>query len=67
MIKGFRHKGLKRFYQRGDPRGILSDQVRKIGILLAALDDAGSLEDLNRPSFRLHPSTGDRKGQWAFK
>ena len=37
----------------------------KIESILAALDIAIAPDDLDRPSFRLHPLTGKRKGQWT--
>jgi proteic killer suppression protein len=38
---------------------------QRIETILAALDIAVVPNDLDRPSFRLHPLSGDRKGQWA--
>lgn len=39
--------------------------VEKTETILAALDAAAEPADMDRPSFRLHPLTGDRKGQCA--
>jgi proteic killer suppression protein len=39
--------------------------VSKIAQILTALDSAQSVQDMDLPHFRLHPLTGDRKGQWA--
>jgi proteic killer suppression protein len=39
--------------------------VEKIRLILYALEEAGSIDDLNQPSFRLHPLKGDFKGYWA--
>lgn len=66
MIVGFKHKGLKAFYETGKTRGIRADQARRIGIILAAIDEATSLDDLTRPSWRLHELIGDRKGIWSM-
>jgi proteic killer suppression protein len=65
MITGFRHKGLKRLYDKDDVGKLSQDMVSKIRIILAALDEAQKPEDMDRLSFRLHPLTGDRKGQWS--
>ena len=65
MISGFRHKGLKAFYETGKTKGIRTDQSRRIAIILAILDEAANLDDLNRPSLRLHELTGTRKGTWS--
>lgn len=65
MTIGFKHKGLREFYETGKTKGIRADQSRRIAIILAALDTAQSLDDLNRPSLRLHELKGERRGTWA--
>lgn len=65
MIRRIRHKGLKRFYETGDTRGISSEHAAWLRILLTALDAAAGPAGLNNPAFRLHPLKGERKGQWA--
>lgn len=64
MIVGFRHKGLERFYRTGSTRGIQAAHARKVGRILGALDVAAGPEDLNFPTFRLHPLKGKLKGYW---
>lgn len=66
MIVGFKHKGLREFYERGTTRGLRSDQTRRIATILADLDAALGLDDLIRPSLRLHELKGARKGTWAI-
>ena len=39
--------------------------VEKIRLILSALDEAGAIDDLNQPSFRLHQLKGDLKGFWS--
>jgi proteic killer suppression protein len=34
-------------------------------MLLAALDTALSIEDMNVPGFRLHPLKGSERGRWS--
>jgi toxin HigB-1 len=65
MIASFRHKGLRLHFEADDRSKLRQDQVRRIAIILAALDDAGSVDDLNRPSFRLHPLKGELAGYWS--
>ena len=65
MIRTFAHKGLRRFYERGDRSKLPADMADRIAVLLAALDEAEVIDDLNRPSFRLHPLKGDLKGVWS--
>jgi len=35
-------------------------------MLLAALDTAQSIQDMNVPGFKLHPLKGRLKGRWAI-
>ena len=65
MIEGFKHKGLKKFYEEDDSRKLPPEMVERIRDILTALDAALAVEELNRPSFRLHPLKGVLKGNWA--
>jgi proteic killer suppression protein len=65
MIESFRHKGLKKFYEEDDSRKLLPEMAERIRDILTALDAALAVEELNRPSFRLHPLKGALKGSWA--
>lgn len=65
MILGFKHKGLKALYETGKTKGIRTDLVRRVSSVLAMLDEAESLDDLTRPSLRLHELIGDRAGTWS--
>ena len=65
MIASFKHKGLKRFFEDDDRSKLPPELVDRIALILLALEDATSPDDMNRPSWRLHPLKGDRKGQWA--
>lgn len=66
MIVSLKHRGLKRLYEQDDRSKLPPDMVERIRIILAALDAAAELADLERPSFRLHQLKGERKGQWAI-
>jgi proteic killer suppression protein len=65
VIHSFRHKGLKRLYEDDDPRGVLAEHLTKLRNILARLDAAGSVEDMNLPGFKLHPLKGEFNGFWA--
>lgn len=65
MIRSFKHKGLKRLFERGDRSQIRADLVHKIENILATLDSAESPQGLNLPGYRLHPLKGDHKGFWS--
>lgn len=65
MIESFRHKGLRLLFEADDRSKVRQDQVRRLAIVLAALDEADTIDDLNRPSFRLHPLRGELAGFWS--
>ena len=65
MIVSFRHWGLKRFFEKDDSRKLAPDMVSRIRAILARLHQAEGIEDMNVHSYRLHPLTGDRKGEWG--
>jgi proteic killer suppression protein len=66
MIVNFAHKGLKRFYEVGDRSKLAAELVDRIAVILAALDEAAAVTDLDRPSFRLHQLKGDLRGHWSI-
>jgi len=65
MIKSFKHKGLKRYYETGSTRGIQANHAKRLRMQLAALDTALEIADLDIPGYELHQLKGDRKGRWA--
>ena len=65
MIKSFRHKGLRRFYETGSTVGVQASHKKRLRIQLIALDTAVTIEDMDIPGFRLHSLKGDRKGLWS--
>ena len=65
-IQSFRHRGLKRLHERGDPSKLSPDRAERIGIALADLNAAKTPQDLDLPGYRLHPLKGDRKGFWSI-
>jgi toxin HigB-1 len=65
VIESFKHKGLKRLFEEDDRSKLAADMVERIRLILSALEEAGSIDDLNQPSFRLHQLKGGLKGHWA--
>ncbi|MGR3178514.1 MAG: type II toxin-antitoxin system RelE/ParE family toxin [Candidatus Anammoxibacter sp.] len=66
MIKSFKHKGLKRFYDTGSVSGIQPSQKKRLRLLLIALDTSTCIGDMDIPGFNLHPLKGKRKGLYAI-
>jgi proteic killer suppression protein len=65
MIRSFKHRGLKRLYERGDRSGIRPDPLDIVQDILARLDEAYTPKAMNVPGYRLHPLKGDLKGFWS--
>jgi len=65
MIRSIRHKGLKRLHDEDDPRGVMAEHAVKLRDVLARLDAAGTVSDMDVPGFRLHPLKGRERGFWA--
>jgi toxin HigB-1 len=66
MIKGFKHKGLKRLFENGDHRGVPAQLAEKLTRRLDAIDTADDVSDLILPGFNLHELKGARKGTWSI-
>jgi len=65
MIRSFRHRALKRLYNRGDESGINQNQLAKVKRILSALDAATEASDMDLPGWRFHRLHGDLKGHYA--
>jgi proteic killer suppression protein len=66
MIEGFRYRGLKRLFEDDDRSKLSADLVGRIRLILAALEAAERIEDLDIHTFRLHALKGDLKDHWAI-
>ena len=66
MITSFKHRGLKRLYERSDHSKVPPEYAEKLENILFALDNATTIEALNLPGFRLHALKGDLSNLWAI-
>lgn len=66
MIKSFKHKGLKKYFELGSTAGIQSNHAKRLKIQLTALDTAQIIEDLDLPGYQLHALKGTRDGIWSI-
>jgi len=66
MIKSFKHKGLKKFFETGNVQGIQPSHSKKLRIRLTLLNTASSLKDIDLANLNLHQLHGDRKDIWAI-
>jgi proteic killer suppression protein len=65
MVRSIRHKGLKRLYENDDHRGVIAQHAEKLRDILARLDAASVVSDMDLPGFQLHSLKGELKGFWA--
>jgi len=65
MIRGFKHLGLKRLFERDDPSGIRPDLLEDVEDILGRLNQAATPQALNLPGYRLHPLKGRLRGFWS--
>jgi proteic killer suppression protein len=66
MIKSFKHKGLQRFFTKGNKAGINAQHASRLEERLQALHTAIEVEDMDLPGWNLHQLKGDRVGLWAI-
>ena len=66
MIKSFRHKGIRQFFERGTKSGIQASHAVRLRLQLAALDTAQTIDDMDLPGYRLHPLKGRMKNRWSI-
>ena len=67
MIKSFRHKGLKRLYEKDDRKSLNPDHVDRLSRILARLDVATNPQAMDLPGYYLHPMQGNWAGYWSVR
>ena len=65
MIKSFKHKGLKLFFDSGNFSKINSEHRKKIRLILTILHAAKDVKDLNFPGSGLHQLKGEYIEFWS--
>jgi proteic killer suppression protein len=61
MIRSFKSKNLRKFFEEGQAKGLPADQITRIENRLSVIDQAQTIEDCNVAGFRLHALSGDYK------
>jgi len=62
-IRSVEHKGLRRFLEDNDERGIRGDLVPRVRNILSALISASDMNGVEGPpGWRIHQLSGDRAG-----
>ncbi|NCJ06524.1 Killer protein [Synechococcales cyanobacterium C] len=67
MIQSFRHKGLAKFYETASITGIQPNHAKRLRMLMAALDTAVTIQDMDIPGFRLHRLKGKDSERWSVR
>ena len=65
MIKSWKHKGLKKFYETGSKSGIVPEHAIRLKILLQLLNAASTPECMNAPGFDYHGLKGNLAGFYS--
>ena len=66
-IRSVRHRGLRRFIENDDDRGIRGDLVERVRKIVAVLIVAQDMSEVRGPpGWRLHQLAGDRAGTWSI-
>ena len=67
MIKKFKSRGLKKLFETGDVTGIQTQHTQRLRKILALLETADKIEDMDLSGLNLHALKGNRKGTHAVK
>jgi len=65
VIKSFSRRGLEKFFLAGNASGIQAIHAKKLRLILAQLDKAKTIDDMDVPTLNLHELKGSRKGIWS--
>ena len=63
----FRHRGLRRFWERDDASRLNPANVARISRILDNLEDAVGPRDIDLPGYNLHQLHGNRRGVWSVR
>lgn len=65
MIRNIRHKGLAALYHDDETRSVQQAHVKRLRQILALLDAATVIADMDAPGLRLHTLRGSLQGFYA--
>jgi proteic killer suppression protein len=67
VIRGFKHKGLERFFLTGTKAGVQAAHTTKLRLILSRLHASISPKDLDLPGLYLHRLKGTSRGIWSVR
>ncbi len=62
MIVSIEHKGLADLHWKDQSKGVMQSLVKRLKQILALLETARTIDDMNLPGLKLHSLKGDMKG-----
>lgn len=67
-IRNFTHKGLKRFYEDGNEKGVPVESRGKLRNMVGFLEAMADIRELSVPilKWKAHALLGDRRGTWSL-
>jgi len=65
VIRSFRSRALRAYFETGNPSGLSVPNAARIGRILRAVDAATRPEQLNLPGYHFHPLRGPRR--WSIR
>jgi len=65
MIKSWKHKGLKQFFETGKKSGIIASHEKRLKIILQRLSAAVEPEDMNTPGMKFHKLSHNLAGFYS--
>ena len=65
MIKSFKHKGLKKLFESGHTSGVNPQHVERLRRILALLETAETVDDMDLPGLNLHNLKGKKRDALA--
>jgi proteic killer suppression protein len=65
MIKSWKHKGMREFFESGSTAGINAQHADKLARQLDRLNASTEPKDMGLPGWKLHQLKGELKGHWS--
>ena len=67
MIRGFKHKGLGRFFTKGSTSGVQAAHAKRLRLILGRLHAASSPQDMNLPGLYFHQLSGKYRDRYSVR
>jgi len=65
MIRSFRHKSLAELFETGRGRNLQPKHLKRLNLILTALNAATHAGQMNMPGMRFHSLQGGRHSVWV--